>query len=423
MTVLVYTRKTPRTEYIFENILADHLGVPVTISEEQKVVPFHQGPSITYGDARIGESLHVSSHELMFMGDINIVNIESAANQFPFAADVGDFKFDPFASSFLLLSRYEEYLGERRDSHGRFAAEHSFQSTEDIRTPWVDKWMLSIKEELSVRFNVNFPSREPIKELSFDLDNAYAYKGKGLGRNIGGFCRDLITGKFGLIGARFRAILGGRDPYDTYDQIADIKSKFEGGIRFFLPVAKRGSFDKNLPAKSGVYQSLAERLKSIGSIGIHPGYQSGTIDQLENEVASYRTLTNQKPQVSRQHYLRLNLPTTYDLLNTVGIYHDYSMGYADAPGFRAGTSRSFKFFDLSRNEISDTTVTPFTYMDGTFHDYMKCSTDKANEIIDELVANTQNVQGDFHAIWHNDSLLWEGWESVMDHTVNKVNGY
>ena len=56
---------------------------------------------------------------------------------------------------------------------------------------------------------------------------------------------------------------------------------------------------------------------------------------------------------NRFHFLRFTLPQSYQQLLACGISDDYSMGYADQIGFRAGTCTPFYFYDLE-NEIQTT---------------------------------------------------------------------
>ena len=50
--------------------------------------------------------------------------------------------------------------------------------------------------------------------------------------------------------------------------------------------------------------------------------------------------------MSRQHFLKINLPKTYQTLSELDIKEDYSMGYADHLGFRASVSSPFYFYNL-----------------------------------------------------------------------------
>ena len=87
---------------------------------------------------------------------------------------------------------------------------------------------------------------------------------------------------------------------------------------------------------------------------------------------------------SRQHFLRFQLPETYNNLVNVGFKEEFSMGFAEHVGFRSGTARSHKWFDLLVNRTTNFTIRPFAYMDGTLREYMKLDQQKSKEKIQQL---------------------------------------
>ena len=68
---------------------------------------------------------------------------------------------------------------------------------------------------------------------------------------------------------------------------------------------------------------------------------------------------------------------SYQQLLACGITNDYSMGYADQIGFRAGTCTPFYFYDLENEIQTDLKVHPFAYMDGVLNDHLKLNTEMA----------------------------------------------
>jgi hypothetical protein len=112
----------------------------------------------------------------------------------------------------------------------------------------------------------------------------------------------------------------------------------------------------------------------------------------------------------------VNFPDTYERLVEAGIGQDYSMGYASVPGFRAGTCKSFLFYNLAREEETSLRIIPFQVMDRTLKDYLGLSPQDSMAVIRELVDAVRTVNGIFSTIWHNDAFSdtgeWKGWAGL-----------
>lgn len=96
------------------------------------------------------------------------------------------------------------------------------------------------------------------------------------------------------------------------------------------------------------------------------------------------------------------------------------MGYSDLAGFRAGTCTPFYFYDLGKELRTNLKIHPFVYMDGALNDRENISIDDAIFKIKNLKKQVQKVNGQFTAIWHNESLSdldrWKGWRRVFEST-------
>jgi len=94
------------------------------------------------------------------------------------------------------------------------------------------------------------------------------------------------------------------------------------------------------------------------------------------------------------------------------------MGWADSIGFRAGTSYTYTWFDLTSNAETSLKITPFCAMDVTLKNYMKLDIEKAQEELSKLKKIIQKNGGQFITLWHNESLgntgEWDGWRAVVE---------
>jgi hypothetical protein len=173
-------------------------------------------------------------------------------------------------------------------------------------------------------------------------------------------------------------------------------------ICFIHAGAKNGRYDKNFSPRYPEQQRLIRSLAAWSDLGLHPSWQTGDqVGLLSEEKKSLETVINRPVHQSRQHYIRFHLPSTYHQLIDAGITDDYSMGYGSVNGFRAGTSRSFQWFNLSRNTNTSLRIHPFCYMEANSYFECKQSVDEAETEWRELEKLVRSVNGQMITIWHN----------------------
>ena len=100
------------------------------------------------------------------------------------------------------------------------------------------------------------------------------------------------------------------------------------------------------------------------------------------------------------------------------------MGFASLPGFRAGTSYNFYFFDIMHSISTDLLIHPFSIMDATLNDYMNLNSQDAFYLIKRLINEVKNVEGNFISIWHNESLdytdRWIEWDNIYEDMIKYI---
>jgi hypothetical protein len=336
---------------------------------------------------------------------------------------------DPIASIFYVLTRYEEYSVSRKDEHGRFSAEFSIQKKYGwLQQAVCDRWSKAILEFvhpdlfMDTQLQISMGGGPKIIP-SFDIDNTYAYKYKTGKRKLLSILRDCARLDLSRLSER-KAVLNGsvKDPYDTFERIKEIAVQFPL-TRIFWLVRSIGQKDRNLSINCAEHMELINEMAASSSLGLHPSYGSfGNADRIEGERNDLQEIIGSSVNSTRFHYLRFRLPKSYRNLIRAGITDDYSMGYASETGFRAGTARSFRWFDLEKNERTALKIHPFVYMDGTLHEYLHLSLSEAQKRVSELYDEVKSFGGDFIFIWHNETIgdykKWEGWSSILDHTLN-----
>ncbi len=329
------------------------------------------------------------------------------------------FKFDVFAAIFWMLSRYEEYLPFLPDSHGRFSPSESFVGRYGLlETPIVDQWIMLIRNELQRRF----PSLRMKDECfefrpTIDIDSPWSYLHKGVVRNVGGLLRDVARRDFALVAERIMVLLRLRhDPFFTFDYIGELHRGLP--LKYFVLVGRHGKYDKSVNPQNLAFRRFVRQLSATSDVGLHPSY-AASLDEYRfmAEKTDFEQITSAQCCQSRQHFLRIVLPQYYQMLERIGITHDYSFGYAANIGFRAGTSREFKFYDLQNERTTDITLHPLVMMDVTLRNYMELTPPQAKSRIESLIEAIRKTNGTFTTLWHNQHFgqaKWHEWNQVYE---------
>jgi len=331
----------------------------------------------------------------------------------------GHIPFDVFSAIFFLLSRAEEYNSPATDQHGRFLAENSWAFRNKVlERPIIDEWIEAFKKDLKEKIG-DFPFKKHSYQWinTYDIDVAYAHLYRPLKRALGGAFKSGLAGDLESVQKRLKVLAGKeKDPFDTYDYQQDITYNNSSKNIYFILSGGNSSYDNALALHHPGMIELIERLKERSEIGIHPSYDSiNQIEILRKEITQLKDVLGGKIVSSRQHFLRLQLPDTYRNLISNKIENDFSMGFPHHIGFRSGTSRVHKFFDLKANQATSLKLYPLQIMDGTLIDYMKLKPEEAIEKVSGIVERTKSVNGVLVTLWHNH-ILEEGsaWRRVYE---------
>lgn len=406
--------------------------MPVEFTSEQDKYHLHVGPKISYSSLKPASGIWFVPEGLLAKHGLSEQKIEVFEWQSTFAFfrvnQESRFPFDPFAAAFYIATRYEEHLPHVRDKFDRFDYRESLAFKGGfLHQAVVNRWAAEIQKLVCDYYpEISFPQKKFRCIATFDIDNAYAYKGKGPLRALGGMGQALFRFDFVEFSDRVRAITSGKkDPYDTYDYILAQKREHKVETKFFFLLGDYGIFDKSVPYWNLDLQALIKRMGDYSEIGIHPSYASNdNSSAVKIEIARLADIVKSDVLSSRQHYLILKLPETYRRLIDLGVRNDYTMGFAGSVGFRAGLCTPFPYYDLDLEAITQLTIHPFAYMDGTLHDYMSLNIEEAKNTVTAMVEEVKLNDGQFISIWHNETLSdqgkWFGWREVFEHMLQQA---
>lgn len=411
--------------YAMELLLGQLLGLEFDCTVDAEQFNAYEGPKMQYGSQRQGEAPFVKAVDLLFERHIHeqsfrTVDFEGTVAPYAVYGQGNLLPFDVFAASFFLVSRYEEYLSQVRDQYGRFRAESTWMFENDmLQKPLVDIWTLA----LGSRLQAVYPDL-PIKKRKFtfiptyDVDAAWAYKSKGVYRTLGGFIKDLSSGDRERIRERHQVLRGKRkDPFDSFEFQFELQKEFKLKPIYFILCGEYDTNDKNISIRKAAFRSLIKTLGDHADVGIHPSFSSYLdIDKLRKEINSLSEVLHRPLTKSRQHFLRMNLPRSYQKLIELDISDDYTMGFASQAGFRAGIADSFRFYDLENDMVTNLRVHPFALMDGTMRDYLNLDLEASYALTTQLIDEVKAVGGTFIYLTHNETLggvqRWVGWPEM-----------
>lgn len=427
--LLVYSHKpSARFTYIADFILKNLCGFEINYTNNQEEFSWHTGAKLSYCEPPIQSEINITPHILLFEKGIKQQNISiSSWQNIPtiFKNANTQIPFDIFAASFFLMSRYEEYLPHITDNHNRFEADNSLAYQNNfLHLPVINMWAMELKKNILAKYPDLKHKENSYSYIStIDIDNAWAYKNKGVMRTAGAFIKAIGKQKFSDIKERLFTLLGRQhDPYDTYDYILDIQKKYNLNMIYFFLLGNYGVNDKNISANNPKFQALIKHLGDYAETGIHPSFGSNeSVQQVRIEVSRLTSITHRNTTKSRQHFLKLHLPETYKNIISCGIQEDYTMGFASKAGFRASVCSPFKWFDLDADEETSLTVYPFCVMDGTLKTYMNLNQEQSIKQCTELINQIKKVNGTCITLWHNETLSnwreWQDWRYVYEEVV------
>lgn len=408
---LVYTHKiTPRVTYTIKHVFTQMLKVEVVLTSKVQDFISHTGPKLTYCKQPLQNEFHIKSHDLLFQQgfddvEINVADWEGVPCFFA-TAEKSILPFDIFAASFYMLSRYEEYLPHVKDEHDRFPSSESLAVKHNfIDIPVVDIWIARFKQALLRRFpDADFPKRKSEVLSVIDVASAFTFKKKGIVRSIGGSIDDLLNFRFLRVLERFKVLFNlTPDPSDNFDKLIWFKSRYHLETIFFFMVGDYGAFDKNISITN---KSFKELIKSVGDyavVSLMASYESyQKINILRVEKKRLVETINRPVKRVRLRFSRIDLPGSYKDIVDAEFTDDYTMGYPDRLGFRAGTCTPFKFYDLSMEMKTVLRINPICVQDLALKAFESDAT--AEEAFYSLYKRVKEVNGVFIAVFSNESM-------------------
>ena len=324
---------------------------------------------------------------------------------------------DIFASAFFMLTRWEEYVLDARDSHDRFPAKASLA----YRNGFLDRPVVNEYVEILWRILKNLGLEEERKERRFsifpthDVDSTYYWiTWRFILKTLAG---DLLKRKSpGLFfdhAKSLSAIIFGfaRDPFDTFSDLMRLSDSHNVKSHFFFMCGGNSKFDNAYQLNSRRTKKLISRIVAARhEVGIHPSYNTyQDPKRLKGELDLLTKVSKRPVTTGRQHVLRYDIVSTPRIWDSLSMAWDSTLGYAEHNGFRAGVCYEFSMFDfLSRRKLN-LKQKPLLFMEVTDFKYRKLSLEQSVQNTQKLIQRVRNYNGEFVFLWHNSNIDRDEW--------------
>lgn len=343
--------------------------------------------------------------------------------------DLIETDIDIIASSFFMVSRYEEVISKDKDRYDRFPVTASLAYKEkflnrpivneyiELLWGWIDSFNLGFKRKRLWR------DKDFVVCLTHDVDEIKRYK---FYPPLGALFR-VIKQKnfkkamiifFDYLKTKFR--LKQDIYYETFDYIINLEKKYGFKSSFyFMTNGERYSLDNPWLKKTII------RLKKENfEIGIHPSFNAyNNLEVLIKEKEKLEKIIGEKIMGGRQHYLKWKIPESWRIWEKAGLRYDTTLGFPDSEGFRCGICHPFQPFDILENRIINLWEIPFMVMDTTWVSCKLLLEEKKN-ILKDFLKVIEKYQGVFVLLWHNSymtDLFTSEWKKIFEEFYNLIS--
>lgn len=326
---------------------------------------------------------------------------------------------DIFASCFFMLTRWEEYVNKKKDSHNRFPAYESLaQKNGFLDRPIVNEYVEMLKNMILFLDNKSSFKKQKFEYvLTHDVDHINKWDSfKKFFRHLAG---DLIQRKSVIeffktivffVKVKMRLV---NDPYDTFDYFMRISDELGVQSHFFFMATGGTSFDNRYKTDDEKVLNLVRKIKKRKHlIGIHPTYNAyNDFERLKSEREELEKNFGLQITFGREHYLRFEVPRTWQIWEDNNLKWDSTCSYADKEGFRCGVCYEYSVFNIITRKKLNLKEKPLIVMDGSLSSQKEMTVSIMKERILNLIEKVRKHNGSFVFLWHNSSFNVKEWRS------------
>ncbi|WP_299150192.1 polysaccharide deacetylase family protein [uncultured Dokdonia sp.] len=332
-------------------------------------------------------------------------------------------EIDIFAATFFMLTRWEEAVNTKRDVNGRFPARESLAVKNSfINRPIVNEYV----ELLWKAIKVLCPSATRLKRdfnflLTHDVDLPKLWwSPKDFIKSIGGALlkRKSLGEAFNLT----KQYINHNDPFDVFDWMMDLSDQYNIKSHFFFMSGGTSIKDNFYKIDHPEIKRLINKIKGRNhKIGFHPSFNSyNDIKQFTKELNLLKKISEVEINTGRHHFLRFEVPTTWQIWEDSNMQWDSTLSYHDKEGFRCGVCYPFPVFNIITRKRLNLIERPLTVMEGSFMTYQDSNPNIMSSRIKELIDTTRFYNGEFVFLWHNSAFRNKQYNKVYEDVLRYV---
>lgn len=323
---------------------------------------------------------------------------------------------DIIASSFFMLTRYEEILIKERNKFDGFPAIASLAYKEnfldrpivneyiELLWSWIKSFKIHLKKKelwhgkrfaIALTHDVDKVSRYSNGPPIFSIGRALSQKNY---KDANKFIIDYILTKIKI---------KKHDEYYNFESIMSLEKEHGFSSSFyFLPDNYSSVYRADYRIDSKIIKNAIRILEDKGfEVGYHAGFFTYNNEAIFNrEKENLENVVKNNIWGGRQHYLRWSTPITWRLWEKAGFDYDSTLGFSKLNGFRCGICHPFKPFDVLEERIIDIYELPLMVMDTTLFGSLQFSVQSAEKYIRLIMNKVQEYRGVLVLLFHNSSF-------------------
>ena len=293
-----------------------------------------------------------------------------------------------------LYTRKEEYTPKRLDQYECFP--YAAGTYQNILEPAVSKFLVDNG------FESKYPSNKEFAVcLTHDVDEIYPPLNHTLLSSL------TCLKKRDFSGLREQVFwkLHGKEksPYRNFREIMDLEENF-GACSSFYFLATNSDITRFRYNIEDLEEELHQINDSGWEVGLHSGYYAfNDFEEILREKKRLEKVLDREVIGNRNHYLRFQVPDSWEYLKRAGFRYDTSLGFNEMVGFRNGMCHPFRPYNLHTDREINILEIPLTIMDDTLFE-STTSYEEAWELSKRLIDTVAAYRGVICLNWHSESF-------------------